>query len=102
MLHDESGILREFDFQQVREFYDPHPLTYGGQFCSPPLEIAIVVGALNGRSMSVYEAEGRLATALKEGNRLRVDTDENYIELQVTYKGLPYDSGHTFKLIKFR
>lgn len=92
--------MKKFDEQEIRHFYEPHPQIYGSQMLSPPLDLVIVANSLNGRSMSVYEAESKLAAANKEG-RLIVNAEKGHICLEMPINDKPYDAGHTFIIIKF-
>jgi hypothetical protein len=93
--------MREFDSQKPREFYDPHPLIFGTQMCSPPSGIVSAAQKLSGKTLSVGEAQNILVGKLEEG-KLIVKPEKNCICLEVAYNDKPYDAGHTFILIKFR
>ncbi len=94
--------MKDFDQREIRQFYDPHPLVYGSKSCSPPIEASLAAKELDGQSMSVYEAEGKLAAAIKKAGVLKIKPEKNCISLEVAYENRPYDEGHTFTLIKFR
>ncbi len=94
-----------FDLNQVKEFYDPHPCPYGAVNYIPVgknhVGIKEVLNQLNGQRMSIRNAVAMLV-AVAEKNRVSVDAERNHICLEVIYDNLPYDKGHIFIIIKFR